>query len=230
MRRVLPLLLLAFLMCQCDSQNSKNKPNENKTEQTKTSEDPTTQAKPKEKSLSDQYPEKFTEDYIGVRTLTLADKLCNCDPSNAYAFNNVFTNEYGELLKEALALPEGIDGDGPSAWEWIELAGELCTLNAATEINVTDNKAKVVWEGEDGRDEVSLSFTDGEWLIDDLGNCSKMYLKNKIKEFRKYYKSINWLDYIHELEERGYDKDDAVEASDNLQKQIETYFEYYPDK
>ena len=219
MKRVLPLLLLAFLMCQCDSQNSQNKSNETQSQ--------TTQNKP----LREQYPDKFTEDYIGTRTLTLADKLCNCDPTNVYSFNNVFTKEYGDLLKEALALPEGIDGDGPSAGLWIEFAGELCTLLAATDINVSDDKAKVTLDSEYyDKDQVDLTFTDGEWLIDNLGKCSKEFLKNKIQESRAYYKSINWLDLIHELEERGYDKDDAVDASEGLKQQIETYFEYYPDK
>lgn len=223
MKRVLPLLLLAFLMCQCDSQNSQNKPNE--------AQGQTAQNKPNEKPLRDQYPEKFTEDYIGIRTLKLADDLCNCDPQNVYSFNNVFTKEYGDLLKEALALPEGIDGDGPSAGLWIEFAGELCTLLAATDVNVNDNKAKVIVDSEYyDKDEVDLVFTDGEWLIDNLGKCSKTFLNDKIQESRKYYKSINWLDLIHELEERGYDKDDAVEASEGLKEQIETYFKYYPDK
>jgi hypothetical protein len=54
-------------------------------------------------------------------------------------------------------------------------------------------------------------------------------MRDKIKESRKYYKSIDWLELIHELEERGYSKEDAVRASDGLREQIETYFENYPD-
>ena len=210
MKKVLPLLLLAFVMCQCNFQSGqKGQPNENPNRS--------------------KYPEKFTTDYIGERTLELADKLCNCDPYNVYSFNNVFTKEYGDLLKESLALPEGIDGDGPSAWQWIELAGELCSLEAVTKIEVNGDKAKVIWEGEVGKDELALSFVDGEWLIDDIGNCSQKYMKNKIQESRKYYKSIDWLELIHELEERGYSKEDAVRASDGLREQIETYFGNYPE-
>ena len=73
-----------------------------------------------------------------------------------------------------------------------------------------------------------MVFKGDEWLIDDLGNCSKKWLKDMIQESRKYYKSIDWLELIHELEERGYDKEDAVEASDHLRQEIEAYFENYP--
>ena len=209
MKKVLPLLLLAFVMCQCNFQPSQNQPSK--------------------KSLRDQYPEKFTEEYIGVRASDLAEKLCNCDPYNVYAFNNVFTTEYGDLLKQALALPEGIDGDGPSSGLWIEFAGELCSLIAVTEVQVTNNKANVKMDSEAYNiDDLSMVFEDGEWVIDDLGNCSKKWLKNTIQESRKYYKSIDWLELIHELEERGYSKEDAVEASDGLRQEIETYFENYP--
>ena len=210
MKRVLPLLLLAFVMCQCNFQSGqKGQPNDNPNRS--------------------KYPEKFTEDYIADRALSLADKLCNCDPYNVYSFNNVFTKEYGDLLKESLALPEGIDGDGPSAWQWIEFAGELCSLVAVADVNMTGNNAKVICDSEEyGKDELALSFVDDEWLIDNLGNCSKKYMKDKIQESRKYYKSIDWLKMINELEERGYSKEDAVEASEGLREQIEAYFENYP--
>ena len=208
MKKVLPLLLLAFVMCQCNFQSSNE---------------------PAKKSLRDLYPEKFTSDYIGERANDLAEKLCNCDPYNVYAFNNVFTSEYGDLLKQALALPQGIDGDGPSSGLWIEFAGELCSILAVTDVKVTDNKAKVIMDSEYyDTDELSMKFVDDEWVIDDLGNCSKKWLKDMIQESRKYYKSINWLNLIHELEERGYSKEDAVEASDNLKEEIEEYFENYP--
>jgi hypothetical protein len=209
MKKVLPLLLLAFVMCQCNFQSGNNQTNDN--------------------SNRAKFPEKFTTDYIAERALNLADKLCNCDPYNVYSFNNVFTKEYEDLLKESLALPEGIDGDGPSAWQWIELAGELCSILAAPEVTVTGEKAKVICDSEAyGKDEISLSFVDDEWRIDDLGNCSKKYMKDKIKESRAYYKSIDWLEMINELEGRGYSKEDAVEASEGLREQIETYFENYP--
>jgi len=207
MKKVLPLLLLAFVMCQCNFQSSQNPQNN-----------------------QDKYPEKFTSDYIGERTLTLADKICQCDPYNVYSFNNVFTTGYGDLLKEALALPEGIDGDGPSSGLWIEFAGELCTLLAVTDVNIDGNTAKVIVDSEYyDKDQVTLEFVDGEWLIDNLGNCSRQWLKNMIKESRNYYKNIDWLELIHVLEERGYNKEDAVAASDGLREEIETYFENYPE-
>ena len=53
-------------------------------------------------------------------------------------------------------------------------------------------------------------------------------MKDKIQESRKYYQSIDWLELINQLEERGYSKEDAVEASEGLRSQIEEYFENYP--
>ncbi len=210
MKKLLPLLLLAFVMCQCNTQSgNQNKTNDNPNRT--------------------KYPEKFTEEYICTRTSDMASKLCNCDPTNVYAFKNVFTQEYGDLLKEALALPEGIDGDGPADWLWIEFAGELCSLQAITEVKVDNNKAKVkTGDDENNIDELSLSFVDDEWLIDDLGNCSKKYMKNLIQESREKYKAMDWLELINELEARGYSKTEAVEASETLRQNIETYFELYP--
>ena len=207
MKKVLSLLVLALLMCQCNNQSGQQNQSEKNSNQGK-------------------YAEKFSESYIGPHVLKLGDKLCNCDPYEASAFDNILTSEYGKVLKEALALPEGIDGDGPSAWLWIDFAGELCTTEAITEINlIDDNHAKVIWEGEDfGKDELALSFVDGEWLIDDIGNCSKKDLKDKIQESRQYYKSIDWQQLIQQLQERGNTPEDAAQAAEGLKGQIETYF------
>ena len=207
MKRVLPLLLLAFVMCQCNFGPS--------------------QDQPAKKSLRDKFPEKFTEEYIGDRALTLGDKLCNCDPYNVYAFNNVFTSQYGDLLKEALALPADYNEDYNLVW--ISFSEEMCSLVAVTDIKVNDNKAKITMDSEYlGKDELSMVFVDDEWLIDDLGNCSRSFLKEVLQNQRKFYKSIDWLEYIEDLEYRGYSKEEAVEMSNQFKEEIETYFENYP--
>ena len=207
MKRVLPLLLLAFVMCQCNFGPS--------------------QDQPAKKSLRDKVPEKFTEEYIGDRALTLGDKLCNCDPYNVYAFNNVFTSQYGDLLKEALALPADYNEDYNLVW--ISFSEEMCSLVAVTDIKVNDNKAKITMDSEYlGKDELSMVFVDDEWLIDDLGNCSRSFLKEVLQNQRKFYKSIDWLEYIEDLEYRGYSKEEAVEMSNQFKEEIETYFENYP--
>ena len=207
MKRVLPMLLLAFVMCQCNFEPSQDEPTK--------------------KSLRDKFPEKFTEEYIGDRALTLGDKLCNCDPYNVYAFNNVFTPKYGDLLKEALALP----GDRNEDYNlvWISFSEEMCRLVAVTDIKVNDNKAKVTMDSAySGKDELSMVFVDDEWLIDDLGNCSKEFMKEVIQNQRKFYKTIDWLEYIEDLEHTGHSKEEAVELSNQFKEDIETYFENYP--
>ena len=95
MKKVFALLLLALVMCQCNFGSSDQ---------------------PAKNSLRDQYPEKFTEEYIADRAMSLGGKLCNCDPYNVYAFNNVFTTKYGDILKEALALPLGFNEDYNLVW------------------------------------------------------------------------------------------------------------------
>ena len=207
MKKVLPLLLLAFVMCQCNFQSSNE---------------------PAKKTFRDLYPEKFTEDYISLHSMDLAEKLCNCDPYNVYSFNNVFTREYGDLLKEVLALPDGFNEDHSELW--LEFAGELCSLNAVTDVKVTDNKAKVTMDSDEyyGTDNLDLVFVDDEWLIDNLGNCSKKYMKEAIQESRKYYKSIDWLEFINDLERTGYSREEAVDLADEYKQEIETYFENFP--
>ena len=79
-----------------------------------------------------------------------------------------------------------------------------------------------------GKDELSMVFVDDEWLIDDLGNCSRSFLKEVLQNQRKFYKSIDWLEYIEDLEYRGYSKEEAVEMSNQFKEEIETYFENYP--
>jgi hypothetical protein len=207
MKKVFALVLLAFVMCQCDFGSSEQ---------------------PAKKSLRDLYPEKFTEEYVSDRAASLADKLCNCDPYNIYSFNNVFTKEYEELLKEVLALPDGFNEDHSE--QWLEFAGELCSLNAVTDVKVTNNKAKITMDSDEyyGTDNLDLVFVDDEWVIDNLGNCSKKYMKEVIQERRKYYKSIDWLDFITDLEHTGISREDAVGLADDYKQEIETYFENYP--
>ena len=207
MKKVFALLLLAFVMCQCDFGSSDQ---------------------PTKKSSRDLYPEKFTEESIADRASSLSDKLCNCDPYNIYSFNNVFTKEYGDLLKEILALPDGFNED-QTGGQWTEFSEELCGILAITGVNVNGNKAKVTMDSEYyGSDELSLVFSDDEWVIDDLGNCSKKYMKDVIQQKRKYLKSIDWLEFINDFERTGYSREEAVELSNQYKEAIETYFENYP--
>lgn len=206
MKKVLQLLLLVFVMCQCNTQHQ-----------------------PKENTNRDKYPEKFTDEYIGNWVSDMADTLCEGNPYDDNAFNDVLTKEYKDLLQELLALPEGVDGDGPSVWEWIGFSGELCSILAVTDVNVTGDKAKVTWDSEIGEDELSLVFVDGRWLIDDFNNCSKSYMKNKIQVNREKYKSVDWPKLIQELEERGYSKEEAPLVAENIREQIEDYFSKYPE-
>lgn len=206
MKKVFALLLLALVMCQCNFGSSDQ---------------------PAKNSLRDQYPEKFTEEYIADRVMTLGDKLCNSDPYNVYAFNNVFTTKYGDILKEALALPADFNEDYNLVW--ISFSEEMCRLEAVTDIKVTNNKAKVAMEsGYSGSDELSMVFVDDEWLIDDLANCSKDFMKEVIQNQRKFYKSIDWLEFIDDLESTGHSREEAVELSNQFKEEIATYFELYP--
>lgn len=208
MKKVLALLLLAFVMCQCNFGSSDQ---------------------PSNKSLRDQYPEKFTEEYISDRALSLGDKLCNCDPYNIYSFNNVFTKEYEDLLKEIMALPDGFNED-QTGGQWTPFSEELCSLLAVTDVKVTDNKAKVFMDSEAyGEDVLDLVFVDNEWMIDNLGNCSKNYMKEVIKAEREYFKSIDWLEFINDFERTGYSKEQAVRLSNEYKDAIDKYFENYPN-
>ena len=73
-----------------------------------------------------------------------------------------------------------------------------------------------------------MVFVDDEWLIDDLGNCSKDFMKEVIQNQRKFYKSIDWLEFIDDCESTGYSREEAVEQSNQFKEEIEVYFEKYP--
>lgn len=211
MKKVLPLLLLAFVMCQCNFQSSQDQPNGN--------------------SNRAKYSEKFTEGYIGTQVLGLAERICNCDPYDVYSFNNVFTREYADVLKEALALPQQYNGQRECAEIWINFAGNFCSVEAISQVNVVnDNKAKAIMDCEYENVELDLAFVDGEWVIDDVKNFTKSDLKKLIQKDRKYFKSIDWLVEIRELENQGFTSEEAVDITTGFRQDIEVYLSKYPEK
>ena len=53
-------------------------------------------------------------------------------------------------------------------------------------------------------------------------------MKEVIQESRKYYKSIDWREFINDLERTGISRQDAVDLADEYKQEIATYFENFP--
>ena len=53
-------------------------------------------------------------------------------------------------------------------------------------------------------------------------------MKEVIQNQRKFYKSIDWLEFIDDLESTGHSREEAVELSNQFKEEIATYFELYP--
>ena len=124
MKKVLSLLLLAFVMCQCNNQPAQQNQQQNQ--------------QPAQKSLREQFPEKFTEKYIGDQAMKLIDFV----PDHAFdpSIKPAFTESYFNLLEEAWTVPVydfGIIGD--DEWLYYFMTGNggcECTSHPKTVDNV----------------------------------------------------------------------------------------------
>ena len=214
MKKILPLLLLAVLLCQCN--NNPQKP----------------QNVP-EKTSRELYPEKFTESYISERTLWLADELRDSDPFNDSSFMHVFTERYYLLLKEGLALPGEFVTELPAAWFWIELVEPLCGDLVVTKVEmVDDNQAKVSFDCYYDACGFMLSFVGDDWLIDDIENFSREYLADQIRDEREWLQSLDYQEMIEEYEVdeelTEEEREMFIYCVNSLQEEAEEYFKKYP--
>lgn len=214
MRKIIPLLLLAVLLCQCN--NNPQKP----------------QNEP-EKTPREQYPEKFAESYISERTLWLADELRGSDPEIDSSFMRVFTERYYLLLKEGFALPGEYVTELPAAWFWIELVEPLCGDLVVTKVEMLDdNHAEVLFDCNDDDCGFMLSFVGDDWLIDDIASFSRDYLANQIRDEREWLQSLDYQEMIEEYEAdeelTEEEKEMFISCTNSLQEEAEEYFKKYP--
>ena len=196
MKKVLSLLLLAFVMCQCNLQ--------------------TTQNKTEKKSPRDQYPEKFTENYICDRAKTLIDFV----PDHAFdpSIKPAFTESYYNLLEEAWAVPVDNEYIGDEEFLYYFMTGNgdcNCDSHPKTILDfklLEDDSAWVKMNYIHQDHEMLLHFENGEWVIADFDG-TKEQMEDYIRNQRDYLKNLD-LDSI---------------LNEEYKTSIETYFNKYPN-
>lgn len=196
MKKVLSLLLLAFVMCQCNLQ--------------------TTQNKTEEKSPRDQYPEKFTENYICDRAKTLIDFV----PDHAFdpSIKPAFTESYFNLLEEAWAVPVDNEYIGDEEFLYYFMTGNGdcdCNSHPKTILDfklLEDDSAWVRMNYIHQDHEMLLHFEDGEWVIADFDGTMEQ-LADYISNQRDYLMNLD-LDSV---------------LDEEYKTSIETYLNKYPN-
>lgn len=216
MKRVLPFLILAFVLCQCGSKAPQDKTNN--------------------KSPRDQYPEKFTENYIGERAKMLIEFV----PDHAFdpSIKPAFTKAYFDLLDEAWMVPvNSFEGIGPEEFLYYFMTGNgdcECSSHPKTihDIKVLDDDSAWVKMNYIHQDhEMVLHFEDGDWVIADFDG-TKDQLADYIHEQRDVLMKLD-LDSLHgvmlkELVGDYYSKKDVEAQFDEYKSSVEAYFKKYP--
>jgi len=216
MKKIVPLLLLAFVMCQCNFNSKQNQP--------------------EEKSLRDQYPEKFTEDYIGERAKTLIDMV----PDHAFNAANkpAFTESYFNLLEEAWAVPSNnIGGIGDEEFLYYFLTGNGdcdCPSHPKTILETKvlgDDSAMVKMNYIHNDHEMLLNFVNGDWVIADFDG-TKDAMAEYINTQRDMLMNLD-LNALHdtllnEMVGEFSTKEDVEAQFEEYKASIENYFNKYP--
>ena len=215
MKKVFPILVLALLMCQCNSQATHNET--------------------QRKSPRDQYPEKFTENYIGERAKMLIEFV----PDHVFdqSIKPVFTGDYYKLLEEAWAVPVYDNGViGENEWLYYFMTGNgdcECSSHPKTilDLKVLDDDSAWVKMNYIHQDhDMVLHFEDGDWVIADFDG-TKDQLADYIREQRDFLVDLN-LDSFYDMMKvifgDSFTKEEAAAEYDDFKSSVEAYFKKYP--
>lgn len=217
MKKVLSLLLLAFVMCQCNNQSGQ-------------------QNQPEDKSNRSQYSEMFTDDYVNDQAMKLIDFVPDhaFDPSSKPAF----TESYFKLLEEAWMVPvNSFEGIGPEEFLYYFMTGNggcECTSHPKTILStkVSDDDSALVKMNYLHEDhDMLLHFENGKWVIADFDG-TKDELAEYIREQRDELMKLD-LDSLHNAMLKEADGElftkEAVEAEfDEYKASVEAYYKKYP--
>ena len=215
MKKVFPILVLALLMCQCNSQATHNET--------------------QRKSPRDQYPEKFTENYIGERAKMLIEFV----PDHVFdqSIKPAFTGDYYKLLEEAWAVPVYDNGViGENEWLYYFMTGNgdcECSSHPKTilDLKVLDDDSAWVKMNYIHQDhDMVLHFEDGDWVIADFDG-TKDQLADYIREQRDFLVDLN-LDSFYDMMKvifgDSFTKEEAAAEYDDFKSSVEAYFKKYP--
>lgn len=213
MKRVIPLLLLVLVMCQCN-----NRQPEQQNEPVKTA--------------RELYPEKYTEGYIGERALHLMELFSDCDGNDDLEYKPLFSERYYDLLKEANSLPKEFITELAGAWLWVYYMEYNDPEQRVTEVDLLDDStATVMMNGQMGDYGVELSFAGDDWVIDDMPVNTREQLSRIIQQEREWFKSLDFQKMMDEFEDdEAFTKEEYVAMVEWFKQEVDTYFAKYPDK
>ena len=214
MKKVLPLLLLVLVICQCSPVNREKRP-------------PT----PRE-----QYPEKFTTEYISQ----CAKKLIDYVPDHQFdpSIKPAFSERYFNLLEEAWAVPvDEIMGIGENEWLYYFMTGNggdeyLDHTKTIRDVVVIDDyNAWVQMDYLELEHDIVMHFENGDWVISNFDGtedeCSR-YIQNQRQQLR----NIDWQKYYEKTIEdnKAYiPEEEIVALLDEFKAEVDAYFAKYPD-
>ena len=216
MKKVLPLLLLVFVICQCSPVNREKRP-------------PT----PRE-----QNPEKFTTEYI----IKSAEKLIDYVPDHEFkpSIKPYFTDRYYSLLEESWALPvDDIMGIGENEWLYYFMTGnggdeEFMdhSKKILEAVVMDDSNSWVQMEYLGQVHDIVMHFENGDWVIDNFDG-TRDQMERYIKTQRENLRNIDWQKYYEVTIEdnKAYIPEEEIVAMlDEFKAEVNTYLAKYPDR
>lgn len=216
MKKVLPLLLLVVVLCQCSPVKREKRP-----------------ATPRE-----QYPEKFTTDYVNQS----AKKLIDYVPDHEFrsSIKPYFNEEYYSLLEESWAVPvDDIMGIGEDEWLYYFMTGnggdeEFMdhTKNILETVVMDDYNAWVQMEYLGRVHDIVMHFENEDWVISNFDGTKDQMLRY-IRDQRTHLRNINWQQYYDVTIEdnKAYiPESELVAMLDEFKAEVNAYLNKYPDR
>ena len=216
MKKALPLLLLAVVLCQCSPVKKEKRP-------------PTAR---------EQYPEKFTTEYI----IKSAEKLIDYVPDHEFnpSIKPHFTDRYFSLLEESWAVPvDDIMGIGENEWLYYFMTGnggdeEFMdhSKNILEAVVMDDSNSWVQMEYLGRVHDIVMHFENGDWVIDNFDG-TRDQMERYIKTQREHLRNIDWQKYYDVTIEdnKAYvPEKELVALLDEFKAEVNAYLNKYPDR
>ena len=205
----MPLLLLALLLCRCDSQSKLKQETV--------------------KSNQELFPEKFTESYIGERVLQLWEKFLDFNMEDG-SLKEILSESYFKLWEEWSFLPKEYITELGSAWSWMEAVESLDYPAQILETRVVDDStAYVIIKGNFRNPRIDLAFAGDDWVIDDFESAPQSYLNELINDQRKWMIDIDWDEERRGMtEDADLDEELVLGVVVSFREKVEAYFKRYP--
>ena len=210
------MLLLAVVLCQCSPVKKEKRP-------------PTAR---------EQYPEKFTTEYI----VKSAEKLIDYVPDHEFdpSIKPYFNADYFSLLEESWAVPiDDIVGIGENEWLYYFMTGnggdeEFMdhSKNILEAVVMDDYNAWVQMEYLDRVHDIVMHFENGDWVISNFDG-TKDQMGRYIQNQREHLRGIDWQAYEETLVEDNKAYIPEAELRSMLKEfkaEVDAYFAKYPDR